>query len=251
MASMLERLRQAIQTGDVADARSVIEADPAIVNGRSEDNQRTPLHTLSDYPGHRLNGLEIAQLLIDNGADVDARFQHPEIATSRETPLHWAASNNDLDLAALLLDAGAQIDIDGGVIDNGTPLWDATIFAAVQVCNLLIDRGAQSNLMSACAAGRLDLVDGYFDDAGNVKPEAGAFPNREARPVDVALDAALGFACACGHASLARRLLERGANPNWESLAGNAVTRAKEAAHGVIVDFLAERGFGLPSDPNA
>ena len=243
MTDTLLELRQAIANGDVDAVRRCIEADPAIVNARSEDNQRTPLHTLADYPGHRVNGLEIAALLIDSGAEIDARFPHPEIETSRETALHWAASNNDVDLCALLLDAGAQIDIDGGVIDNGTALWDATIFGAIDVCNLLIDRGAHTNLMSAAAAGRLDLVEGYFDDTGAISPDAGAFPNRAARPADVALNAALGFACACGHASLARRLLERGADPNWESPVGNAIARAKKAAHTGIVDFLAARGF--------
>jgi ankyrin repeat protein len=241
---MLETLRQAIAAGDLDGARAVVATNPGVVNERSADNERTPLHTVADYPGHRVNGLEIAQLLIASGADVNARFQHPKIETSRETPLHWAASNNDVDLATLLLNADAQIDIDGGVIENCTPLWDATIFGGTHVCNLLIKQGAHCNLMSAAAAGRRDLVERYFDTDGGLNADAGNLPGgRDPVPLAQTLDSALGFACAGGHASLARFLLDRGGDPTWASPGGTAIERATANAHGVIVDFLAARGY--------
>ena len=44
--------------------------------------------------------------------DVDARF----VGRHRETPLHWAASSDDVAVLDALLVAGADIDADGGVI---------------------------------------------------------------------------------------------------------------------------------------
>lgn len=60
-------------------------------------------------------------LLIDAGADVNARF----IGPYSETPLHWAASSNDVEVVDELLDNGADIEAPGSVIGGGTPLADA------------------------------------------------------------------------------------------------------------------------------
>jgi uncharacterized protein len=70
------------------------------------------------------NGAVTVAMVIEAGADVNARFRRPHA----ETPLHWAASSNDVDVLDSLLDAGADIDADGGVIGGGTPLADARAF---------------------------------------------------------------------------------------------------------------------------
>lgn len=59
-------------------------------------------------------------LLVEHGADVNARFSGPRT----ETPLHWAASSNDVDVIDALLDAGADIEATGAVIADGTPIAD-------------------------------------------------------------------------------------------------------------------------------
>jgi uncharacterized protein len=240
----IEQARAAIKNSDVSALRSLLAEHPALANERSTDNDRTLLHTLADYPGHRLHQIEMAKLLIQAGADPNARFQHPENVDVRETPLHWAASNNDEDLARLLLDAGADIDADGGVIENGTPLWDATIFGCINSARLLIEAGAACNLMTAAAAGDLERVEDFFDDAGEPLPGAGALPvwEKTIKPAQ-ALNSAFGFACAHGHSTLARRLLERGADPYWKSPVGTAIERAREHKHLIIVEFLKQRGI--------
>jgi ankyrin repeat protein len=43
----------------------------------------------------------------------------------RETPLHWAASNDDVILIHALLNAGADIEHRGSSIDGGPPLSSA------------------------------------------------------------------------------------------------------------------------------
>ena len=56
------------------------------------------------------------------GADLDA----PAVKTwHRETPLHWAASNDDVALIDALFDVGANIEREGSSIDGGAPLSSA------------------------------------------------------------------------------------------------------------------------------
>lgn len=53
--------------------------------------------------------------LVDAGADVNARFRGPHA----ETPLHWAASTDDVDVLDALIGCGAahQLDPSLGAID--------------------------------------------------------------------------------------------------------------------------------------
>ena len=85
---------------------------------------RTLLHAATDWPGHFPNNPATVRALVAAGADVDARFTGPH----RETPLHWAASSDDVEVLDALLDAGADIEADGAVIAGGTPLTDAVAF---------------------------------------------------------------------------------------------------------------------------
>ena len=60
---------------------------------------RTPLHWAASY-----NSLDVARLLIDRGAEVDARDE------DGRTPLHYAARPSCLDVARLLIEHGANTD---------------------------------------------------------------------------------------------------------------------------------------------
>ena len=64
-----------------------------------------------DWPGGRPNRLELIRALVEAGADVNARF---EGGPHTETPLHWAASSDDVEAIDLLLDLGADIEARGG-----------------------------------------------------------------------------------------------------------------------------------------
>ena len=241
----IEQAREAIEQSDMERLEALIESHPDLPHLRSEDNDRTLLHTIADYPGHKPKGVEMARLVIEEGADVNVRFQHGQNEAVKETPLHWAASNDDVDLAELLLDEGADIDIDCGVIANGTPIWNAVIFRCVNAARLLIDRGAASNLMTAAGAGRRDMVDRFFDEDGNVTESAGALPCwDEPRPPQTALDSAFGLACRNGHTTIARVLYERGADPDWVNPAGEtAFLQAKRGNHKIVMDWMKARGL--------
>ena len=68
------------------------------MNSRDKDGE-TPLHYASAY-----GRLDIVQLLVDHGADVNATQQH------LWTTLHLASSYGYLGIARLLLDRGANVD---------------------------------------------------------------------------------------------------------------------------------------------
>ncbi len=243
--SVIEQARKAVREGDVGSLERLLKGDPNLVHKTTDDNKRTLLHTLADFPSHTPRQADVARLLIEAGADVNARIPHAKVDHSRETPLHWAASNDDVGLAEILLDAGAKIDSDGGVILAATPLWNAVIFRCVNVANLLIDRGAATNLMIAAGAGRRDLVASYFNEDGNVVEDAGALPCWDKpRDAKAALDSAFGFACRNGHLTVAKELIERGADPTVKNPTGDTPRKqAEDGAHRIVLAWMKERGI--------
>jgi ankyrin repeat protein len=198
----IDQARTAIQSGDVETIRRVLREHPEVIAQTTPDNGRTLLHTLCDWPGHFPNEVEIARILIDAGADLNARPAHPK-AGKGETPLHWAASSDDAAIVEVLVKAGAEIDIDGAVFTNGTPLWDAVIFGCLKAGAKLLELGARYDLPMAAGMGRLDLVRVFFDDGERMKESS-----------DDALNCAFGLACSNGHFEIARYLFEHGADVN-------------------------------------
>ena len=56
----IEQSREAVEQSDVERLEALIEIHPDLPNLRSEDNDRTLLHTIADYPGHKPKGIEMA-----------------------------------------------------------------------------------------------------------------------------------------------------------------------------------------------
>ena len=75
-----------------------------------------------------------------------------------ETPLHWAASSDDVDVARALLDGGADAEAPDGSI--GTPLDNAIGYGCWHVAQLLAARGVRvDKLWHAAALGKLDRIE--------------------------------------------------------------------------------------------
>ena len=153
-------LRQAVQGGDVEQLTRLLVAHPEVASARlvgADGGGGTALHIVTDWPGYFPNGPAIARLLLEAGAEVDARTAGRggkiEVPGS-ETPLHWAASSDDVDVAEVLIDAGADIEAPDGSI--GTPLDNAIGYACWNVARLLVARGARvDKLWHASALGML------------------------------------------------------------------------------------------------
>jgi uncharacterized protein len=182
--------------GDLTGLRQILDRHPELRH-TTVDGQRTLLHVATDWPGHFPNGPAIAKILIDGGADINAPFT----GRHSETPLHWAASSNDVAVLDTLLDHGANIEAPGGVIGGGTPLADAVAFGQWQAASRLVERGARTTLWQAAALGLMPRVEHYF--SGEPPPSAAEVTN--------------AFWCAChgGQRVAAEYLLDRGADLNW------------------------------------
>jgi uncharacterized protein len=197
---LARRVTEVIRSGDAAALERLLREHPALATARLGDPERgqsrTLLHVVTDWPGHVPQADAKVAALVAAGADVNARFTGPH----GETPLHWAASSDDIDALDALLDAGADIEADGAVIAGGTPIADAVAFGQWNAALRLLERGARTNLWQAAALGLLDRV----QDALARTPAA-----------QEDLDNALWCAAHGGQRATAELLLNHGADPAW------------------------------------
>jgi ankyrin repeat protein len=119
----------------LADRAAALAAeDPSRVRAYSHDGW-TPLH-LAAFFGHR----ELARMLIERGADVNARSRSTRFARDN-TPLHAAAANRQTAVAELLLERGADVNARDG--SGFTPLGLAAAGHNDLLVMTLLERGAR------------------------------------------------------------------------------------------------------------
>jgi ankyrin repeat protein len=198
---LAQSLVNAIHQGDVEALKKLLDGNPVVVKARIVDEKgvrRTLLHIAADWPGHFPNVTRVIGLLIESGADPDA----PMVGgNAPETPLHWAASSNDVDALDALLDGGANMEAPGAVFTNGAAMSDAVIFAQWNAARRLLERGANTTFTEAAALGLLDRVAHCFE--------------QEPKPDGDQITAALWHACRGGQLETVQYLVGKGANINW------------------------------------
>jgi hypothetical protein len=217
----------AIRDGDDKRLRELLRAHAGLATGRI-DGQRTLLHVTTDWPGHFPNGVAVVTTLIEHGADVNAPF----IGRHTETPLHWAASCDDVAVLDALLDHGANIEASGAVIGGGTALSDAVAFGQWKAARRLVERGALASLWEAAALGLMDRVEEFFDSQSPAADEV-----------------TKAFWCAChgGQRGSAEYLLGRGADINWVGYDGlTPLGAARRSGAGDLVEWLQSLGAHSP-----
>lgn len=220
----------AIQAGDLATLKRLLTDHPGLAASKLGGiaKGRTPLHVVADWPGYFPNGPQVVRMLLDAGADPNAR--DPDQPRS-ETPLHWAASSDDVDVAKALIDGGANVEVPDGSI--GTPLDNAIGYACWHVARLLVQRGARvEKLWHASALGMLDRLEELLDG-----PPIG---DREA------VSQAFWHACAAGQRRTAELLLSRGADLNWVPPYANGTPLDAACGRGTrrenVIHWLRDRG---------
>ena len=121
-------------------------AEGADVNVKYEDlNGWAPL-IFAALGGHR----EITELLIDSGAEVNAKSYNDGWA-----PLHGAAQNGHKEIAELLVAVGADVNAMGRM---GTPLHYAAARGRNKIVELLIAKGADVNILNDFGKTPLDIA---------------------------------------------------------------------------------------------
>ena len=192
----------AVRSGDVERLQRLLVENPGLASARIVDTggvSRTLLHVAADWPGHFPNGASTVAALVAAGVEVNAGVIHPDPDRPPETPLHWAASSDDVAVLDALLDGGADIEAPGAVFTGGTPMSDAVVFAQWRAARRLLERGARTTIWQAAALGLQDRVKEYCASQPSQHDITNSFWN----------------ACRGGHRQTAEYLLACGANLNW------------------------------------
>jgi hypothetical protein len=231
-APLARTLVEMIHAGEVESLAGLLTEHPGLASARTVDEKGgsgTPLHAAADWPGFFPRGPEVVAVLIAAGADPSAAV---EGSWHAETPLHWAASSDDVEVARALIDGGADIEATGASIAGGTPLDDAVGYGCWQVARLLVERGARvDRLWHAAALGMITRAEQLL---------AASPPTRQQ------LTDAFWQACHGGQRRMAEYLLALGADlngtPSW------ADSRPLDAADGIdtgrqaLVNWLRDQG---------
>ena len=246
----------AVRSGDLETFKALVAADPSLATSRSSTSHPTLLQCVALDGKDKPNNVEMAQVLIDAGAELNE-------------PLGAAASIDNRAVAELLIDRGAAVDGTGG----WAPLEEALYWNSRNVIALLLERGARvQNLRMAAGLGRTDLIESYFNPDGTLKPEAGKINwpwgdletiarsnhnaagkqslgdrvNEWSQDRQGIINNAFVYACMHGHIEAAKLLLDKGAEinaiPGGFDYAGTGLHYAALNGHRAMVEFLLNHG---------
>ena len=239
---------EAVINGDVAALRSALRDNPELVRARSTrvTHFDPPVHraTLLHYvaangvEGYRQktpkNAVEVAQTLLETGAEVDALADlYGGQCTTMAllvSSCHPAEAGVQVALVNTLLDFGAAIEGRGSG-QWGSPLMTALAFGYQGPAQALARRGARvDNIAVAAGLGRLA-------DARQLLVTARSEDRHRA----------LALAAQHGHVEIVRLLLDAGEDPNRYNPKGNhdhstPLHQAVWSGHDAVVRLLVERG---------
>ncbi|HEX9936037.1 MAG TPA: ankyrin repeat domain-containing protein [Longimicrobium sp.] len=231
--SAFEEAADAIVEGDAPHLRRLLRESPELVRARStREHRATLLHYVSANGVENFrqetppNIVEIATILLDAGAEVDAEAEvYGGGATALGllvTSAHPRAAGVQNELADLLLARGARLR--AGIVR------DCLLNGCPEAAEHVAARGAPVDLQEAAGLGRVDLVRRHLESA----------PPREK------LVAALITAAWYGRRDVAALLLDHGVEPGARDAEGKtALHVAAYLAHVALAELLVERGAPL------
>ena len=247
---------KAVEDADVERVRALLDEHPALVHVRvRSDNEEgdTLLHR-SD-PQHTDDGnnpddphLQVAQLLIERGADIDAVGGREN--TVGATPLDAASWAGNVGMVRLLLANGADPEKGGHEGADYNPVSTAVSHGRKEIFKLLIEAGAQYGIQHTIRMGMLEETRELLDaDPSLMDRTKKADPRWPGGEVPLVL--------AAGDSDIFSLLLERGANVNARDPRGyTPLMAARSMGNDAGVLALLERGapqdiFGAIMDRDA
>jgi len=240
---------KAVVTADVPCLKELLDQSPDLVTNRARAAHRsTLLHYTAangiedelqlsgesiyqliqnsapaERPPLQERAIEIARILLDAGAEVDATcetYGGGHLQTTLNLLVssgHPAGADVQPDLVRLLCKAGASAD---GIANNRSPLGTALAFGYPAAARALLECGAKiDNIVYAAAVGDMDRVRSYFDLNGKLKENVGRCSFdwfQVSEDSKTAAEQALVFASLCGEVKVVALLLDNGVNINSE-----------------------------------
>jgi ankyrin repeat protein len=234
---------EAVILGDVAALRSMLREAPELVRARStRRHHATLLHYIAanGVEGSRqqtpANAVEIAKILLDAGAEVDALADMYDARCTTMSMLasscHPAKAGLQIALAETLLDYGAAFAGPGSAWQSA--LLTALAFGYLSTAEALARRGAPLNSLAAVAG------------LGRLEATARLLPAADSQDRHIAI----ALAAQHGHADVVRLLLEAGQDPSRYNPEGyhshsTPLHQAVWSNHADVVRLLVERGARL------
>jgi ankyrin repeat protein len=219
--SSFEAAADAIVAGDLAALERLLKKDAGLVRARSSREHRaTLLHYVSanGVEGYRQrtprNIVEIAKLLLNAGAEVDAEADvYGGGATTlglAATSVHPERAGVQEELMGLLLQRGAKMDRDNSA-GNGQSIVTACLAnGRGKAAEFLARRVAQLDIEGAAGVGRLEVVKAFFNHDGSLKPSA----------IKAQMERGFLWACEYGHMEVIKFLLRQGVDIHTQANTG-------------------------------
>ena len=134
-----------LRNGKYSDIQRLIK-NGFKINRRYRQNKNIDLiHPLEEAVYYK--NIEVVKALIDAGANVNLVCSHYNLLASVCKNDH---ENKRLEIANILLNAGADPNFYTYIIGSEIPLIEATKYNNVEVCKLLLEKGAELNVRDSC-----------------------------------------------------------------------------------------------------